>query len=530
MTWLSNVRRREPIEAGFVVRRQSLVPVAGNGKRAEALLSARWPVRGIPTGPAADPRNLAALVTSHPDGVLVENEMGIVQFANAAIERLMQRAADEIVGQPSGMPQEFNDTDQVEVLRWDGTARLVEVHQAELIWDHHPARMLVLRDITARVEQEERYAEAQRFEAVRTAAARIADDLRDAITGLLGSSQLLHDAVEEGEDVSALARQLVEAAQYATKRTQQLAVFGRARAACRSTLDLDACLEDQQDRLRPLLHEGIRVRLELGAPGAHVRITSKDLDCLLSRLIANANEAMSGDGLLTVATRRVGRPEADGSESRWVVLSIRDTGEGMDAHVRRHCFEPYFSTKSDGPGRGMGLACVHGTVFHARGRIHVHSTPGVGSSFEVHLPEAEPPAAESAPDAAGEAPTGALAGRRVLLVEDEDEVRRLLEQVLRYEDAEVEAVCDGDAALARLMEGPAPDLLISDLRMPGASVQTLVKQLRTHRADALVLVLSGFAQDMDEVRSALDGVDVDFLQKPFRPSALLLLVQELIGE
>ncbi len=529
MSWLSNVRRREPIEAGFVVGRQRLGSAGKNASGAEGLLSARWPVRGIPTGAAADPRNLAGLVTSHPDAVLVESETGLVQFANPAAERLMQRAADEIVGQPSGMPDAFNDNDQVEVLRWDGTARLVEVHKAEMIWNHAPARMLVLRDITTRVEQEERYVEAQRFEAVRRAAGRIADDLRDVITRILGGSQLLNDAVEEGEDVSALSRQLVEAAKYATERAKQLAVFGRTRSACRSSLDLDAHLESQQDRLRPMLHDGIRVRLELGALGAHVHITRGDLDSVLSQLIANANESMPGDGLLTIATRRMTQPEADGPDSEWVALSIRDTGEGMDAHVRRHCFEPYFSTKSDGPDRGLGLACVHGTVFRAHGRIRIKSTPGVGSNVEVRLPEAERPAAAPLPEAANGRVRGALAGRRVLLVEDEAEVRRLLQEVLRHEDAEVKAVCDGDAALTQLTERDAPDLMITDLRMPGASAQTLIDKLRSRRAGAPVLVLSGYAKGMDEVRDALNGAEVAFLQKPFRPAALLELVRELIG-
>ena len=529
MSWLSNVRRREPIDAGFIVGRQRLTPVVGTGKPADALLSARWPLRGIPTGPAADPDNLAALVTSHPDAILIECESRIVRFANPAAERLMQRGADEIVGQPSGMPAEFSDTDQVEVLRWDGTARLVEAHQAEMIWDRAPARLLVLRDITKRVEQEERYAEAQRFEAVRRAAARIADDLRDAITRLLGGSQLLHDAVQEGEDVSALARELVASAEYATARTKQLAIFGRARSISRSSLGLDAHLHEEQARLQPMLHAGIRVRLELGADRAHVRMSRADLDSLLSRLIANANEAMSGDGLLTIATRRVERPEPNGGTTPWVALSIRDTGEGMDAHVRRHCFEPYFTTKSDGPGRGLGLACVHGIVFHAHGRIDVRSTPGVGSCFDILLPEVEAPQPSVAGDPTDARVPGALAGRRVLLVEDEEEVRRLLEQVLQHEDAEVESVGDGDAALASLNSGDAPDLMISDLRMPGASVQTLVGALHARRPEARVLVLSGFAKGMEEVEQALEGVEATFLQKPFRPSALLSLVQELLA-
>ena len=258
-------------------------------------------------------------------------------------------------------------------------------------------------------------------------------------------------------------------------------------------------------------------------------MTRADLDTLLSRLVANANEAMSGDGLLTIATRRVARPEPDGGTTPWIALSIRDTGEGMDAHVRRHCFEPYFTTKSDGPGRGLGLACVHGIVFHTHGRIDVRSTPGVGSCFDILLPEAEAPEPPAAADQADARAPGALAGRRVLLVEDEVEVRRLLEQVLQFEGAEVESVGDGDAALARLEGGDAPDLMISDLRMPGASVQTLVGALHARHPEARVLVLSGFAKGMEEVERALEGVQATFLQKPFRPSGLLTLVQELLA-
>jgi CheY-like chemotaxis protein len=281
-----------------------------------------------------------------------------------------------------------------------------------------------------------------------------------------------------------------------------------------------------------LIGEDVRVELHLSASPATVLLDPTQVDQLLINLAVNARDAMPGGGRLAIETdleRRNGDgPDgpADLPAGEYVVLTVSDTGEGMDPVTRQHAFEPFFTTKPKGKGTGLGLATVYGIVKQNSGFIDVDSEPGAGTTFRIFLPKAEGAAEEERDDRAG--PSAARGSATVLLVEDEPAVRGLVRHVLSEHGYSVLEAPESNAALALFEEHHGEiDLLITDLVLPGLSGDALAARIGEARPDIPTLFISGYSETFLGERGVVrEGVRL--LPKPFEARELLERVEALL--
>jgi CheY-like chemotaxis protein len=310
-------------------------------------------------------------------------------------------------------------------------------------------------------------------------------------------------------------------------RTSQLSAFGRRQLATPRRLDLNALLRDWEPRLRQLVGPNIELRYDLTESATVVYADAGEIQQVVLHLVQNGHDAMPAGGVLTIRTTSLtSAPPGAGFAGPSVCLSIGDTGTGMTEEIRAHLFEPFFTTKGFGRGTGLGLAAVHGIVTQTGGHITVESAPGRGSTFRVYLPL-------SVSDPGGRLPAASAepSGRNTILIaEDEPAVRTLVGTVLRANGYTVLEAGDGREALALWEQhGPAVGLLLTDLLMPHLSGVELASRLREQRPDLPAVFMSAYA-DNELVNQGLRIAGIPFLQKPFRPEALLEVVRQTLGQ
>jgi len=309
--------------------------------------------------------------------------------------------------------------------------------------------------------------------------------------------------------------------------TAQLLAFARRQLVEPKIIAPDELIQRLEPLLRRLLDERKKLELELGA-SSHVRIGESQLEQVLMNLVTNARDSLGVSGNISVETRDVTLSPAMSSElglapGDYLLLAVRDTGSGIPADVRPHLFEPFFTTR-DG-GTGLGLATCYGIVTQNGGTISVDSELGRGSTFRVFLPRVD--AGATATDSSA-SPRRAATKIKVLVVEDEDSVRRVIERALRGEDFAV-SVASGAEEARRLALAHAPfDVLVTDIVMPDVDGPELARGLRERWPELRVLFISGYTQEIP-LNEAASDTTVAFLQKPFRPSDLSNALHELLG-
>jgi CheY-like chemotaxis protein len=281
-----------------------------------------------------------------------------------------------------------------------------------------------------------------------------------------------------------------------------------------------------------LIGEDIVLTMVLSPDVGRVRVDPGQLELVVMNLAVNARDAMPQGGRLTIETRDVDVDQAycrlhpDSRPGRYTELSMTDTGHGMTPEVRAHLFEPFFTTKGPGKGTGLGLATVFGIVKQSDGHIEVASEPGAGTSFKIYLPAAQGPGA-SAEDGDGTEPTR-QGTETVLLVEDEEEVRRIVRHVLENRGYTVLEARDGVEALAVAAHTDGRiHLLVTDVVMPQMRGPELAERLRTRDPDLKVLFMSGYTDDRAILHGVIDA-SVSFLAKPFSPRALAQTVRAVL--
>ena len=394
-----------------------------------------------------------------------------------------------------------------------------------------PAARLLLRveDRTQARRSESRLAESGRLETVGRLAGGVAHDFNNLLTAILGAAGAVRAAGLP--DAAAAELGLIEdAARRGAALVRQLLAFARQQQMQPRALPLNEAVVAIAPLLERLLGQGIRLDLALETPGRWVRADPTQLDQVILNLAVNARDAMPRGGTLRIATghRVVLRPGGEGAlpPGRWVVLEVGDTGAGISPDVLPRLFEPFFTTRLDQGGTGLGLATVQGIVAQSGGHITVESRIGQGTVFRIHLPRQ---AAGAVPDAEGAAPAGGgpVPGGPILLVEDEVPLRSLGTKLLERAGHAVLAAESAEAALALVEGGAVPSLLVSDVAMPGADGMTLARRLRQRWPALPVLLLSGYAEAMLDRDLAAEGFR--YLAKPFGPADLLEQVAEALG-
>jgi len=379
---------------------------------------------------------------------------------------------------------------------------------------------------------EEQLLQSQKMEAVGRLAGGVAHDFNNLMQIILSYAEMAVERSamdpEERQDLE----EIKKAANRAANLTRQLLAFSRKQVLDPKVLDLNAVLKDLEKMLPRLIGEDVDFRLILAPDLGRIKADPSQIENVIMNLAVNARDAMQYGGTLTIET---GNTEIDEEYARfhpflppgrYVMITVTDTGVGMDAEVRSHIFEPFFTTKEAGKGTGLGLATVYGVVKQSGGYIWVYSEAGKGASFKILLPCVDESAVEvKLGSDREESPRGS---ETILLVEDESSLRKLVSQLLRTWGYTVLEASHGEEAInmARIHPGPI-DLLLTDVVMPAMSGRELAKRLVPLRDGIKILYMSGYTDDTILQHGVLDP-GTALLQKPFSQETLSRKVHEAL--
>jgi PAS domain S-box-containing protein len=379
--------------------------------------------------------------------------------------------------------------------------------------------------------------QSAKMEAVGRLAGGVAHDFNNMLTVIQGNLELLMDGTVEpgGDSMRETLQEIQDAAMRSSELTRQLLAFSRKQVLMPRALQLNSIVAEMKPLLARLLGESVRVETMLSEDLLRTQADPTQIQQVLMNLAVNARDAMPGGGTLTIDTLNTHldeayvRTHAEVKPGAYVMLSISDTGAGMDDATRERVFEPFFTTKGPGRGTGLGLSTVHGIVRQSGGHVQVYSEPGRGTTFKVYLPATTAPAdVQQAPRHVPIDP--AVAHATILLVEDEPPVRRLARSILSHAGYRVLEAGDGKQALEVAANSVhAIDLLLTDVVMPGMNGVELHRELVRSRPAVKSLYMSGYTENAVVHHGILDA-DVHFLAKPFTREVLLGRVREVLAE
>jgi two-component system, cell cycle sensor histidine kinase and response regulator CckA len=390
----------------------------------------------------------------------------------------------------------------------------------------------IKEDVTARRRLEEQLRQSQKMEAVGQLAGGIAHDFNNMLTAIQGFSGLLESEVPPDSAGAVYLAEVQKAAERSAALTRQLLAYSRKQILQPRIMDMNETITGLESMLQRLIGEDVQLRTKLEPGLPPIFADPRQMEQVLMNMAVNARDAMPGGGCLEIATQRVDLPVAAADPRTrgrsWIATTIADTGHGMDAETAARIFEPFFTTKPVGEGTGLGMPMAHGIVTQSGGYIEVESTPGAGSSFRILLPAATGGNSDGRPVA--EPDHSKTGTETIIVVEDEDAVRALSVAVLSRAGYRVLAAHTGEAAIALAEETDTPvHLLLTDVVMPGINGRELASVLQESRPELKVLFMSGYTDDA-VLRAGVIADDCHFLQKPFQPQALLMLVREILGE
>jgi len=394
-----------------------------------------------------------------------------------------------------------------------------------------PSLLTLVHDVSERRRLEDQLRQSQKMEAVGRLAGGVAHDFNNLLAVITGYCDLLmRKMAPEAEDRGDI-EEIRNAAEGASTLTRQLLAFSRRQVVEPRILDLNVVVERVEKMLRRLTGEDVELHTRLAPDLPSIRADAGQLEQVLMNLVVNARDAMPTGGRLLIETAPVEvgdeyrhqRPE--GQAGKFVLLSVTDTGVGMDEETQAHIFEPFFTTKDVGEGTGLGLATVYGIVKQSGGFIWVYSEVGTGTTFKIYLPQvdqvAETPAAQATE------PTSLQGSEAILVVEDSTQLRTLIREVLELYGYRVLDAPSGAAALEVVSQpGTHVDLLFTDVIMPGMNGRELADTLTAKQPGLKVVFASGYTAD------ALTRYGVEqgsgYLQKPFSPKVLAMKVREVL--
>ncbi len=425
--------------------------------------------------------------------------------------------------------------------RRDGTVFPVEIDAGAITFGGQPARLVVANDISERVRAEESLRDAevqlrqsQRLEAIGQLTGGIAHDFNNVLTAIGSYSDFLYDSLDAGDARRLDILEIRKASDRAAGLTKQLLAFSRSQILQPRVLDVNVAVTELDMLLKRLLTADIELILALDPEIGHVRADPGQLAQVIMNLVVNARDAMPKGGVLTVSSRNdhvTGHPGNNAGATApkpgdYVVVEVADTGIGMDDETVQRIFEPFFTTKGPGQGTGLGLSTVHGIVHQSGGYIAVDSKPGAGTTFMIRLPRVYQPV-----DGEPSKPARAVAGQRtevILVVEDEEAVRRAARRILVKKGYTVVEAVDGNDALDMMDTHARIDLLLTDLVMPGMGGRELVRALDAQGRSVPTLYMSGYTKDA-VMRAELDP-DIPVLEKPFSQDELAAKVREVLDK
>jgi len=389
-----------------------------------------------------------------------------------------------------------------------------------------------LRDAEEKLKLQAQLGQAQKLDSIGRLAGGVAHDFNNMLQTILGYTELALESCEPSGPLHDDLTEILKAAHRSADLTRQLLTFARKQTITPKTFDINTAITGMLKMLKRLLGEDINLKWIPGVASASVRMDPSQLDQILANLTVNARDALNGAGTLTIASRKITlTPPPDGmadvAPGPYVVLTVSDTGCGMNKETLDHLFEPFFTTKPRGAGAGLGLATVYGIIKQNAGFITVDSKPGQGTTFDVYLPPAPSDAPAEQDQATDEPCVGG--SETLLVVEDEKAISVTICRFLRSLGYKVIAATSPEEALNQADAYPgAIDLLVTDVVMPGMNGRDLACLLTARRPSLTCLFMSGYTEDIIAHRGVIDD-GFFFLPKPFSKADLAKKIRSVLN-
>jgi two-component system cell cycle sensor histidine kinase/response regulator CckA len=502
-----------------------------------------------------------AIFNGAAEGILiVEHHTRDIKYVNPAMCRMLGYNEDELkhltvndihpayILDRMGFDFEAHDRENKTLFQQDIECQMKDgtiiysnvVLTPRIIIDGIPHSAAFFLDVTKRKKaeeekkkMEEQLLQSQKLEAVGRLTGGIAHDFNNILTAIIGNAEIILATLPKGDPTRGGAEEIRSAGERAAGLVSQLLAFSRKQVLQPAIMSLNDTVHDMDKMLRRIIGEDIKLKTILAPNLDLIEADTGQIEQVIMNLVVNARDAMSRGGKITIETANA---ELDEEYARshisvipgpYVMMSVSDNGAGMTKEVQEHIFEPFFTTKEKGKGTGLGLSTTYGIVKQSKGNIWVYSELGKGTTFKVYLPCVEKQAYVK--EKKGKKAGPVTGSETILIIEDDEMVRKYTERVLKGSGYRVLIAANGDEAvrIAGEHEGPI-HLMLTDVVMPGMSGQEIEERLRTLRPDIKVLYMSGYTDDAIVDNGVLDK-DKMFLQKPFTIDALAGKVREVLG-
>jgi PAS domain S-box-containing protein len=473
-----------------------------------------------------------------------------IKFPNPQLSLLMGYSSEELTSKPfkyfihpedSEMVVEMHkkrlqgynvpSTYSFRAITKTGDILWVEVNKVIITWEEKPATLTFLRDITPQKKMEAQLLQAQKMEAIGQLAGGVAHDFNNLLTAIIGYGHLLKSETSKDDRMSAYVGQILNAAERAAILTNDLLTFSRKQIINPQPVNLNNIIKNMESLLLRVIGEDIELSTVLADTDLTIMADSTQIDQILMNLATNAQDAMPKGGSLIISTDRVElnneyiRRYGYGKPGSYALVSVEDTGIGIDDNIRGRIFEPFFTTKEVGKGTGLGLSMVYGIVKQHDGYINVYSELGRGTTFKILLPLIQSTVKEAKPDNLIRVKGGT---ETILIVEDDKEVRNLLKEVVSNAGYHIIEAVDGDNALELFHKNQDEiHLLILDVIMPKKNGKEVYAEIKKVKSDMKVIFVSGYSADVIHKKGILE-VGLNFISKPVSPDDLLIKVRDVL--
>ena len=423
---------------------------------------------------------------------------------------------------------------KVPMLRKDGSVFYADINAAPVTLGGKQCLCGIFRDITDKQKLEDQLRQAQKMESIGTLAGGIAHDFNNILTAIVGYGHIALMKMAKDDPRRVYIEHMLEAGDRAAHLTQRLLLFSRKQISERKPVDLNESIRTVDKFLKRVIGEDVECRTSLFEEALPIFGDAHQLEQLLMNLATNARDAMSTGGIFTIATEQVRLDEAFitihgyGKPGIYGLITISDTGTGMDAVTREHIFEPFFTTKEVGKGTGLGLSIVYGIIKQHEGFINVYSEPGQGTSFNIYLPLIAAGVKEEKKKLVEERPRGGT--ETILLAEDDETVRTMTRVILEEVGYTVIAAVDGQDAVNTYKEHKDRiKLLLFDIIMPKKTGKEAYDEIRAIQPNIKILFQSGYAPALVRQKLLLEG-KIPVVFKPVTPMMLLKRVRSVLGQ
>lgn len=499
------------------------------------------------------------LVESAPDAIFVQTNRRFAYVNSATVRLFGAKSAEQLIGKP--VLERFHPDDRDAVadrirqlneekipvptrhevcLQMDGTPVDIETSAIAMNYEGHDGALVFARNISDRIKADNdqkklqnQLHQAQKMESVGRLAGGVAHDYNNFLSVIIGYTELSMISLDRDDALYRNLQEVLNAANRSKAITRQLLAFARKEEISPEVLELNTTVESMLKMIRRLIGEDIELAWLPGSRLWPVEMDPSQIDQILANLCINARDAIENTGRIVIETGNAFVDEAYCSqhpycdEGEFVTLSVSDNGSGMDKETLEYVFEPFYTTKGMDKGTGLGLSTVYGIVKQNNGFINVYSEPGEGTLFKVYLPRYKGEIGEAFKKESGEIQAGK--GERILVVEDEPSILKLIEKLLKRYGYDVMIASTPAKALekARAVDGEI-DLLITDVIMPEMNGRELVEQLKAILPNLKYLYMSGYTADVI-ARSGVLEDGVTFIQKPFSSRDLAAKVREVMS-